>query len=561
MTKDNVDFEKLFKEKKYSLILSIIDKITEDKKNSGLYNLSGVSKMCISHSHDSLESAIKDFRKAYLKEKNSPNAYHGLKNFVNASMILFDNKFPNNELEIEQDIFGEIIKYYEENKDFFEKDFSNATSIIKVFKKKLDTKKVIYQLKKIAEKEKANTDALASLCFHNNFLYDWEQGDYLKYSKILDQRLHQYPSDDLVNLEPDKSDIIRIGFLSPDIRQKHSVTYFLRTILREYDTKKLVIYLYLNNKIEDETTNEFKEYVSKTTNITDLSDIQAINTIRNDKLDILIDLSGFSSKHRLVLLKNRLSPIQISWCGYNNTLGVKEVDYLITDKNLIYEKEHNQYSEKVIYMPEIWNCHSGFNFKRLKNDLPANKNNFITFGSFNNFSKINDDVIKVWSSILKNVQNSKLILKTSIPTANMVILEKFKQHNVDNSIEFLKYSKSFEDHLNEYKKIDIALDTFPWNGVTTSFEAIWMGVPVLTMKGFNFNSRCGESINLNLGLKELIAENQKDYIEKASLISGNKKKLEDTRNLVFENALVSPLFESKKFSKSFFECLQNIYKK
>ncbi len=561
MTKDNVDFEKLFKEKKYSLIISIIDKIAEDKKNSGLYNLSGVSKMSRSHSNDSLESAIKDFRKSYLKEKNSPNAYLALKNFVNASMILFDNKFPNNELEIEQDIFGEIIKYYNENIDFFEKDFSNATSIIRVFKKKLDIKKAIYHLKKIVDKENSNSDAVASLCFHNNLLYDWEQGDYLTCSKILNQRIHQYPSDDLVKLESDKSDIIRIGFLSPDIRQKHSVTYFLRTILREYDTEKLMINLYLNNIIEDETTNEFKEYVSKTTNITKLSDIEAINTIRNDKLDILIDLCGFSSKHRLVLLKNRLSPIQISWCGYNNTLGIKEVDYLITDKNLIYENEHNQYSEKVIYMPKIWNCHSGFNLKRLKNDTPANKNNFITFGSFNNFSKINDDVIKVWSSILKNVKNSKLILKTSLPTANMIILEKFKQNNVDNSVEFLKRNKSFEDHLNEYKKIDIALDTFPWNGVTTSFESIWMGVPVLTMKGFNFNSRCGESINHNLGLKELIAENLQDYITKASLIAGNKKKLEETRNQVFENALASPLFDSKKFSKSFFECMENIYKK
>ncbi len=561
MNKDTVDFAKLFQEKKYSLILSIIDKIAEDKKNSGLYNLSGVCKMSLSHSNESLESAIKDFRKAYLKEKNSVNAYHALKNFVNASMILFDNKFPNNELEIEQNIFEEILKYYDENKDFFEKDFSNTTSIIRVFKKKLDIKKAIYHLKKIIEKENTNTDAVASLCFHNNFLYDWKQSEYLRYSQILNERIQQFPSEDLVNLKSDKSSQIKLGFLSPDIRSKHSVTYFLRTILKEYDADLFEVNLYLNNKIEDETTNEFKKYVSKTTNITSSNDIEAINKIRKDQLDILIDLSGFSSNHRLVLLKNRLAPIQMSWCGYNNTLGIKEVDYLITDRNLIYENEKNEYSEKIIYLPKIWNCHSGYDVKRLKHNLPANKNNFITFGSFNNFLKINDDVIQVWSSILKNVQNSKLILKTSIPTANTIILEKFKQNGINNSVEFLKYNKSFEDHLNEYKKIDIALDTFPWNGVTTSFEAIWMGVPVLTMKGFNFNSRCGESINLNLGLKELIAENQKDYIEKASLISGNKKKLEDTRNLVFENALASPLFESKKFSKSFFECLQNIYKK
>ena len=557
MTKDKVDFAKLFKEKKFSLILSIIDKIEEDKKNSGLYNLSGVSKMSISHSNVSLESAIEDFRKAYLKEKNSPNAYHALKNFINASMILFDNKFPNNEIEIEQNIFEEIIKYYDENKDFFEKNFSNAASIIKVFKRRLDIKKIIYHLKKIVKKENSNTDALASLCFNNNFLYDWKQEEYLRYSKILDKRLYYLSSNDLVDLKENNTSKIRLGFLSPDIRSKHSVTLFLKTLLKEYDVEKFEINLYLNNRIEDDTTNEFKRYVSKAKNIASLSDVEAINLIRNDQLDVLIDLSGFSSNHRLILLKNRLALIQMSWCGYNNTTGIKEVDYLITDKNLVYEKEQDQYSEKIIYLPKIWNCHCGYDIKRLKNDPPLNKNNFVTFGSFNNFLKINDDVIKVWSSILKNIKNSKLILKTSIPLSNTIILKKFEQFGVNNSIKFLKYNKSFEEHLNEYKKIDIALDTFPWNGVTTSFEAIWMGVPVLTMKGFNFNSRCGESINKNLGLNNLIAESQQDYISKASLIS-EKKILMELRNQVFEKALYSPLFNKKEFSKSFFESIQNV---
>ena len=122
----------------------------------------------------------------------------------------------------------------------------------------------------------------------------------------------------------------------------------------------------------------------------------------------------------------------------------------------------------------------------------------------------------------------------------------------------MSYKENFEDHLNQYKKIDIALDPFPYNGVTTSFEAIWMGVPVLTMKGFNYNSRSGESINKNLNLQELIAENENDYINIAVSLEKNVKNLKKIRNIVFDNALSSPLFDQKKFSNQFFKSLEKI---
>ena len=185
------------------------------------------------------------------------------------------------------------------------------------------------------------------------------------------------------------------------------------------------------------------------------------------------------------------------------------MDYLIVDKNLIDRKEENLYSEKIIYLPNIWNCHSGYDFKRLENKMPFENNKFITFGSFNNFLKINDEVVEVWASILNKVKNSKLILKTSISVSQELYIKKFEKYGVLGSIIFSKYSKNFNDHLDRYKQIDIALDTFPYNGVTTSFEAIWMNVPVLVMNGYNYNSRCGSSIIKNLKLPNLIAETRK----------------------------------------------------
>ena len=294
-------------------------------------------------------------------------------------------------------------------------------------------------------------------------------------------------------------------------------------------------------------------------NIRNMSDVEVINLIRNDKIDILIDLMGLISNHRLSLYKNRLAPTQITWCGFQNTTGIKEMDYIIADKNLIFEDEEKLYSEKILYMEDIWNCHCGFDIPRLQTSAPIAKNKFITFGSFNNYNKINDRVIKVWSKILKKVKNSKLILKSSNATFRSAMAEKFRKNDVINSIEFLSYKENFEDHLNQYKKIDIALDTFPYNGVTTSFEAIWMGVPVLTMKGFNYNSRSGESINKNLNLQELIAENENDYINIAVSLEKNVENLKKLRDLVFDNALSSPLFDQKKFSNQFFKSLEKIY--
>ena len=193
--------------------------------------------------------------------------------------------------------------------------------------------------------------------------------------------------------------------------------------------------------------------------------------------------------------------------------------------------------------------------------MPLESNKFITFGCFNNFRKINEDVIEVWSKILKYTKNSKLLLKTSIATSREFYKQKFNKYGVLESIIFSDYNKNLNDHLNEYKKIDIALDTFPWNGVTTSFESIWMNVPVIVMDGYNFNSRCGFSINTNLKLPDLIAKNKEDYINKAVSLAQDKEMLLKIRKNLFEKVINSSLFDKKKFSDEFFSSLEKILSK
>ncbi len=560
METNSADLKKLFNEKKYSIIVDIIEnKISEKDKNSGLLNLLGVCKFLNNSNKETLKSAKEDFRRAYLKEKDTPNAFHALKNFINISMDLFDIEFRSGEACNEK-IFEEILSYFNENENYFKKNEGLAQSIIRVFKRNLDLDNVINYLKKIIEHNDKNIDALCTYIYFNCFKNDWSQKNFLEYSRLLNKKLPLYPKEKLTSLKENKDKKINLAFLSSDIRSNHSVSFFLKTVLINYNKEKFNIFIYFNNQKEDQTSNEFKKYVFKSRNIFHLNDIEAINLIRSDKIDIIIDLMGITSSHRLPLFKNRIAKNQLLWCGYNNTTGVDHMDYLISDKYLILENEENLYSEKIIRLENIWNCHSGFSGNREFIEPPFKTNKYVTFCSFNNFRKINDNVINVWSSILKKVPNSKLILSPSDTASFSIISKKFKNKGVLDSIIFQTYKKNYEDHLNEYKNIDIALDTFPYNGVTTSFEAIWMGVPVLTIKGYNFNSRTGESINNNLDLKELVSESEEDYIKKAVSYCADTDKIINLRKIIFDKALKSPLFDKEKFSDQFYTSLEKINK-
>ena len=561
MGKKNVNLLALFKEKKYLEIISIIEQVKDKEKNSSLLNLLGVCRMLSANSNETIKLAINDFKKSYSLEKDKKKLKETIKNLINASKTLFDKEYIENETQPSNDFFHEINLIYKQNQQLFHNDPDLINAILKVFKRSTNVKNIIYYLNK-AINLNPDPGTIASYNFFNNYIFDWKQSDYYYNSKKINQKLPIFLSEKLVNLRLSKKKKIKIGFISSDTRSKHSITYFLKTVLSIYNKDKFKIYLYHNhNLLNDPTVLELNEYVSNFTYISLLQDIEAINKIREDEIDIMIDLNGFSSNHRLALFKNRLAPVQISWCGYTNTTGLDEMDYLIVDKNLIKPEEEKFYSEKIVYLPNIWNCHSGYPYERFENPMPMETNNFITFGSFNNFRKINEEVIETWAAILKRVKDSKLILKTSIATSNDFYQKKFDDFGVLNSIIFSNYNKNFKDHLNEYKKIDIALDTFPWNGVTTSFESIWMNVPVLVLEGFNFNSRCGFSINKNLKLLNLIAKNKEDYIDKAISLANDKNKLYEIRKNLFHNALNSPLFDKQKFSNEFFSLLEEIFKK
>ena len=176
--------------------------------------------------------------------------------------------------------------------------------------------------------------------------------------------------------------------------------------------------------------------------------------------------------------------------------------------------------------------------------------------------KLNEEVLDVWIKILKKIKNSKIILKSSLYVCEDVIIKKFEKEGLINSVKILKKTKrnDFSSHINVYDEIDLCLDSFPYNGVTTTIEALWKNVPVITKAGYNFNSRCGESILKNANIENFIAINNDDYVEKAVFYAGNTNELEKTRQNLFNKILETPLFDTKGFSNDFCEALENMQK-
>ena len=550
------DLQDLLKKKKYSeIIFEISSKTKEEDRNAGLFVLLGISRISLNKKNkDQVELAVNDFKKGYLKEKTSENGLNAFVNFVLASAILSD--FENTNVN-----FDEIKNFYAETPKLFQNKRAINIAMLTIYSRLSDYKKMIFHLKKVIESGDFISNDLCNYGYWRSFDKNWSQRDFFEYGKFVDKNLVKYSSDQIIELSNKKNKKIQLGILSADLQSGHSITFFLKTILLDYNKDEIEIYLFSNQINNELISSEISNLVHKTIDVSKLSDLDALNKIREFNLDIMIDVMGYTSRNRIGLFKNRVAKKQIIWMGYCNTTGLKNMDYIITDANLVYENEKNLYAEKIIYLPEIWNTHCGFDFERKENPPPLIKNNYITFGSFNNPSKISENVIFCWSKILKKIKNSKLIIKCSNDKKKLDRIERLlKEKEILGSVIFHKRFDDKKDHLNLYNEVDIALDTFPYNGVTTSFEAIWMGVPVLTMAGYNFNSRCGESINKNLNMEQLIAKDEEEYVSKAVDFSSNREKFMDLRKSVFLNAMKSPLFDKKKFAKNFYNSLKEIIK-
>jgi len=355
---------------------------------------------------------------------------------------------------------------------------------------------------------------------------------------------------------------MNLGFVSADFRN-HPVGYAILNVIKNLKIHNFNLFAYYNSNIEDSLTVEFKKSFDSFCNIKNLSDEKIINKIRSDGIHILIDLAGHTTSNNLDIFYYNPAPVQISWLGYLGTTGLKEIKYKIGDP-YIYPKEYeNEFSEKFIYLPNIWS-----NFTVPKSDnIPKPEfrtiNDNIVFGCFVTLRKINNSVIKLWSKVLKKFPSTKLYFIApefhDISTQNE-LKTKFANNEIKSERLILEKSVNYESYLKSYSKIDITLDPFPWNGVTTSFESIWMGCPVFCLEGNTVHSRCSYSINKNLKMNEWIAKNEDDYLKKLGVILSNKKNLLLIKKNLRSNAIKCDLFNSEKFCKNLADKLNDMWK-
>ena len=550
------NISQLFKEKDYNkVILNIEQNIKINDRTPDLLNLCGVCRL-LKKNNDKLDiiSALNDFELYYIKSKKKFQKIEAVCNFITTCVV-------NSQKYIE------IIPSFVKAKKLFEECISEFGYDEKLYIRGADLYKYTLDHSKnrtlLNELIKNKTKSKISACaygYMSNYTYDWGLKEYYEYSKKFKNFFPKHPVQSINKINYSENKKVRIGFVSKDFISNHAITWFIKNTLLNFDKNKFETFGFSlsDEKFLEGSSLELKNNFDKWFNFSKFKNEEIMLKIQEQRIEILVDTGGLFHADRIEIFNTRVAPIQISWVGYLNTVGFSSIDYLVSDENLIKKNEEKSYSEKIIIMPKIWNSHSGFKFERRFVEAPIKKNKYITFGSFNNFLKISNEVVEAWSKILKDIDNSKLILKSSLNISKDFILQKFEKYGVHNSIIFYEKQET-EEHIKSYKNIDIALDTFPYNGGSTTFEALWAGVPVITMKGFNMMSRCGESILKNAKLDKLISANKDDYIKLSIYYANNTDKLIDLRVKIYNEILKTPLFDSKQFSKDFQNILLKLY--
>ena len=333
---------------------------------------------------------------------------------------------------------------------------------------------------------------------------------------------------------PDAERRLRVGILSGDLRH-HSVAYFLRGPLEFLNRSQFQLFAYYNQRIEDDVMWKLKSLFHWWRSVHGIDDEATAELIRQDRIDILIDLAGHTATGRPLVLGRKPAPVQVHWIGYPNTTGLDSVDYRLTDEWTDPEAEEGRYSvEKPWRLPASFLCYAPPDTAPDVVEPPCLTRNRITFGSFNVRAKLSGECIDLWCEVLRALPDARLVLKSYFGAGDEDARAELRQMFVDRGIaagrvDILEKRESTADYLAAYAEMDIALDTFPYNGTTTSCEALWMGVPVVTLTGDRHVARVGTSLLNNAGLPDLVAATADDFVAIAVELASNYERLRNFR--------------------------------
>lgn len=345
---------------------------------------------------------------------------------------------------------------------------------------------------------------------------------------------------------------LRVGYVSADFRS-HAVGFFFEPLLANHDRNVIEAVCYSGVARPDTTTERLRNMASQWRDISGLGTEQVASMIRADGIDILVDLAGHTSGTRLKVFAHKPAPIQVTYLGYPTTTGLSVMDYRLTDGLADPEGEDVYYTEKLLRLPGAFLCYRPLENCPPVSPLPAMESGYVTFGSFNNLSKISPKVIGLWVKLLQEVPGARLFVKNPSLT-DTATRERYyglfeEQGATRDRVELQGRTVTQAEHLALYSRLDIALDTFPYNGTTTTCEAMWMGVPVITLAGKRHAGRVGISLLNNAGLGEWVAGSSEQYISLAAGLAGDMQKLAALRASLRQRVSDSPLCDGQAFAR------------
>jgi protein O-GlcNAc transferase len=356
---------------------------------------------------------------------------------------------------------------------------------------------------------------------------------------------------------------LRIGYVSPDFRS-HSVAHFLEPLLASHATDRIEVFCYAEVSWPDASTERFKRRADAWVTTVGMSDEALAERIRSDAIDILVDLAGHTAKNRLPVFARKPAPVQVTWLGYPNTTGLRAMDYRLVDAVTDPEGEADAFaSEALVRLPGGFLCYG------LRDEAPASatppclSNGFVTFGSFNNPAKLSAATLDAWAQVLTRLPTARMILKgkpfTDAATRTLYLGRLAKRGVAADRVELVAWLPDDKAHLALYDRVDIALDPFPYNGTTTTCEALWMGVPVVTLRGDRHAGRVSASLLTQVGVTELITGSVEAYVTTAVALAADPARLTDLRRSLRPRMAASSLCDAAGFARKVEEAYRTMW--